>query len=123
MVKLRPFSKSDWMGFAGAEEFEDGSEPLIGEIRVADDWPENLESMDGGVVVVVDANGIEVVGEAGWYDYRAADANKEDLLNVVNQLKEPLTIKQLEDLGFTPEFPDTGRDEAIDKVVDQLLNQ
>jgi len=123
MVKLRPFSKSDWMGFAGAEEFEDGSEPLIGEIRVADDWPENLESMDGGVVVVVDANGIEVVGEAGWYGYKVADdASKEDLLHIVNQLKEPLTTDQLEDLGFIPEFQDM-QDEAIDKVVDQLLNQ
>lgn len=27
--KLRPFTKSDWYGYAGAEKFPDGSEPLI----------------------------------------------------------------------------------------------
>lgn len=29
-MKLREFTKSDWHGFAGAEEFSDGSQPLIG---------------------------------------------------------------------------------------------
>jgi hypothetical protein len=28
-MALKPFSQSDWYGYAGAEKFEDGSEPLI----------------------------------------------------------------------------------------------
>jgi hypothetical protein len=30
LVALRPFTRNDWYGFAGAECFADGSEPLIG---------------------------------------------------------------------------------------------
>lgn len=33
-VKFNPFTATDWMGFAGAENFSDGAEPLIGYLEV-----------------------------------------------------------------------------------------
>ncbi len=47
------FTSNDWMGFAGAELFADGSSPLIAEIKV--------NGAPG--VAVYDAHGIEVY----WY--------------------------------------------------------
>ena len=32
-VTFRPFTREDWMGFAGAEHFADGAEPLAAEGR------------------------------------------------------------------------------------------
>lgn len=53
-VRLRPFTKSDWYGLAGAEPFADGSEPLLGECRVTD--------VEGtwDAMVVLDGNGLVV---------------------------------------------------------------
>lgn len=51
MVALRPFKREDWFGFAGAESFEDGSDPLIGEIEVHD---------LGVGVVMLDAIGLSI---------------------------------------------------------------
>jgi hypothetical protein len=41
---MRPFSDLDWCAFAGAEPYEDGRDPLIGEV--------------GAVIVIADRNGI-----------------------------------------------------------------
>lgn len=35
-LNLRPFTKSDWYGFAGACRFADGSEPLIADSLLID---------------------------------------------------------------------------------------
>lgn len=49
-INYKPFSPSDWYGFAGAERFEDGAEPLLGELTV-----------DGhDALVIVDAAGVHV---------------------------------------------------------------
>ena len=44
---MRRFTKNDWYAFAGAEKFEDGREPLIGEY--------------GDLVVIHDASGIQAI--------------------------------------------------------------
>lgn len=52
-ITYRPFSPSDWFGFAGAERFEDNGEPLLGEL-----------SVDGhDALVIVDKNGVHVSWE------------------------------------------------------------
>lgn len=50
-VALRSFEKTDWYGFAGAEDFKNGDAPLIGSVKIQD-----------GVefVVIVDGQGVEV---------------------------------------------------------------
>jgi hypothetical protein len=50
-MKLRPFTKCDWYGYAGAEPFADGSDPLT-----ADDF-----RVDGyGTSVLLDADGLTI---------------------------------------------------------------
>lgn len=46
MIKLREFNKYDWMEFAGAEKFSDGSAPLIA-------------SYGDNTSVIVDKNGVQ----------------------------------------------------------------
>lgn len=59
-LSLRPFSKTDWYGFGGAEPFADGSDPLIGELK-------NIAvELDGApavasAVVILDATGLSIV--------------------------------------------------------------
>lgn len=48
---FRDFSRMDWMGLAGAEVFEDGSEPLIME--------DELTDPRGSWMMSIDKNGIE----------------------------------------------------------------
>jgi hypothetical protein len=51
MIQMKPFSKTDWYGFAGATSFPDGSAPLIGECQVG----------ELGGMVIIDAFGLSVV--------------------------------------------------------------
>lgn len=46
MIKLREFNRYDWLDFAGAEKFSDGSSPLIG-------------SYKAHTYVIVDKNGVQ----------------------------------------------------------------
>jgi hypothetical protein len=48
-LKMRPFQRYDWNGWAGAEPFKDGTSPYIGEVSFGGD--------DGGVIIA-DKNGI-----------------------------------------------------------------
>lgn len=57
MIRLAPFTKQDWYGFAGAEPFADGSEPLIGYFSAVD-----AEGGEVAVIAVLDANGLGLIG-------------------------------------------------------------
>jgi hypothetical protein len=50
VIAVRPFTRVDWYGYAGAESFEDGTEPRIGELTV-DGWDAEI---------VWDAHGVQV---------------------------------------------------------------
>lgn len=50
-MKLRPFTKNDWMGYSGAVAPYKGQEPMIGEEEFGD---------GGGALVIADKHGIEV---------------------------------------------------------------
>jgi hypothetical protein len=56
--KLRPFTNNDWMGFAGVSEFPDGSQPMIGEVKLSD-WPEETEHMSATIIVGGDDSSAE----------------------------------------------------------------
>jgi hypothetical protein len=64
-IRFQPFSKTDWYGLAGAERFEDGSEPWIGYFENLRTTP--VEASDGhpdddfrSGYIVADAQGISV---------------------------------------------------------------
>lgn len=76
-IEYRRFTKTDWYGYAGAEKFEDGSQPFMASVDFED---------GAGAIIVSDANGI------GIDLYRAdTDENKElgiDVYNPVSFIRE-----------------------------------
>jgi hypothetical protein len=52
-MKVKPFTKNDWYGFAGAEPFADGSEPMIG------------YDNEQNIMVIADGTGISLVVYSG----------------------------------------------------------
>lgn len=76
---LRDFDKSDWRSFSGCEGFEDGQQPLIGEIAVVlNDWPDLKEWLKRNIpssefndymnaTIMADKNGVAInVGDEWW---------------------------------------------------------
>jgi hypothetical protein len=104
---LRPFEKHDWYGWAGAQNFPDGSEPLIGEVQVTN-WPE--EDFEGGrsmpaATIIVDAQGISINGMNGAYaDWRSGigGGSKEELIAKAKQLMatQPIDVNKLKAEGW-----------------------
>lgn len=77
-IEMKPFCSTDWMGFAGAERFEDGAEPMIGYILV-DDFD---------AIVILDANGLHI----SWDIPVEADEDAEGA---------PVLHEETETLGFS----------------------
>ncbi len=69
-ILLRPFLSCDWEGFAGAECFGNGDEPLIGETMV--DGIEMLVVVDGYSIQVFDDGFDMVINDAHGYPNAAA---------------------------------------------------
>jgi hypothetical protein len=98
MMELREFTKNDWYGYAGAERFSDGSQPLIGRYGI--------------VEIVVDANGIGVLVDdtketeyGGWY---MSSYDKKYSLDVAKSIAEWIvgkTKKQI--VGYLNEILDS----------------
>lgn len=98
---MEVFSDHDWNGFAGAEEFDDGSQPMIGHTKTG--------------TFVLDNNGIfftEVTEDFAQRDAQLVfkseyknpsirtDVNKKIGLAVLRTFKEDVTFEQLVDFGF-----------------------
>jgi hypothetical protein len=61
--EFKPISGSDWETFAGAEAFANGDRPLFAETTI------NVDGQPESVVVIIDANGLQMVsseGETNW---------------------------------------------------------
>jgi hypothetical protein len=109
--QLRPFEKTDWYGWAGAEKFEDGSEPLIAWVPLAS-WPdEGIEyGPEEGVkdaVVIVDQHGISVNGFNASFDM-PSKGNKDAMIQTANDVirNGPIDYQRLLERGFVPvNFP------------------
>lgn len=94
-IKMKPFTKNDWYTFAGAENFEDGSEPLIGEIEIIQ---EPIEA-----AVVFDNNAIEIDafdGDGNDIIYMRDVKDKVTGIAIINKLKKVMTVSDLKKLGF-----------------------
>lgn len=89
---MKEFTKQDWYGYAGAEEFEDGSQPLIGGYGV--------------LTVIVDKNGLQA-----WVEGREDEAfilmssDKQYCVDVAENLLSEVT-------GMTPN--------RIQKVLNEM---
>lgn len=95
-MMFRRFTKNDWMGFAGAENFTDGNAPLIAVL--------GEEGAPLQVCAVIDKNGMGVnfihdsLGECDWF----IDASDEHLTTWMTKF-------------FTEEFTAQGLFDILDK--------
>lgn len=95
---LRRFTKEDWYGWAGAERFEDGSEPFIGEFddvlvvacRCAIEFYFNCEEEEDGPDGRIFA----------WHSESLSPAMVELIVAAIVQMGTPTEAYLLE-LGFT----------------------
>jgi hypothetical protein len=110
--QLRPMDRTDWMAFAGAENFDDGSEPMIAYVDVTQwpsehrkDTPGSQEPVDG-VVVLADKNGVAVSGTNAAFVLFGPE--KEQAIEIGNKIVQsaPVNWKDLVRQGFEPiNFP------------------
>ena len=79
-TELKKFDSMDWNAWAGAENFADGSSPLIADISVANWTTEDEcrpEDWDGSATLIVDGRGLAIypsyIFENGgtWLTYNA----------------------------------------------------
>lgn len=61
MLTLRRFTEQDYFAFAGAEEFDDGYEPLIGDIQI----PGSTDYPAAEFTVVACLNTVQVLSSDG----------------------------------------------------------
>ena len=100
MLDFKPFSKTDWMGLAGAECFPNGSEPRIAPIEI-----DGFEAS-----IVHDATGLTIIfepespGESELYllsiDPEDGSSHPEDVDAALASLCPEVSSVALEALGF-----------------------
>lgn len=99
---LREFTKSDWDGFAGAEKFTDGSEPLYGEIEILG-FPEYVDENTGGnTMFIADRYGVELIDQDGkaWQLYFGTGFTPE-LGRCIATYLNGKRLSNIESMGFT----------------------
>jgi hypothetical protein len=102
---MRPFDRTDWYGWAGAESFGENDPPYIAYAKVVN-WPEideyNFENENpiDEVAVIVDKNGASINGSNGAYQIDMG--SKETNLSEANQmlLHQPIDVNQLKEQGW-----------------------
>ena len=97
--KLKPFDKSDWYAFAGAEEFGDGTDPLIWDGK-AKEW-EGEKNVD--IMVIIDGTGVAVFDAESGEGYLKAINIKDKndaLAQAKRYIKLPITSDNLKKAGF-----------------------
>lgn len=101
-IEMREFDETDWYGFSGAENYEDGSEPRIAEVPVAtwvfEEAKEIKEYWECSIILIADKSGVTIHGENGYYSYDETRRNAQDFL--INSISLPVRVKQIEKLGF-----------------------
>jgi hypothetical protein len=101
MVKMSTFGKGDWWAWSGAETFADGSEPMIGEIRVSE-RPATVIAHGPGVYVDIDIereDAIELDIPFGPLVF-GFDCSREEAIALAAALPKRLSLATLEAAGF-----------------------
>lgn len=90
MISFRSFTQSDWYTWGGCEKFPDGSDPLVGELKVEIDDKEYgafcFVDSEGVNLVVMHDDGDEVLGIVFEDDYDA---------RAVAMLRDKMTLQEL----------------------------
>lgn len=98
MGKIRRFTKEDWYGWAGAEKFENGSEPFIYERDMNDGFVE--------VTIIADKNGICVNISSNDGDDLTTDTWEKELslsaLRAAGELSH--LVEYVEKFNSAPDF-------------------
>jgi hypothetical protein len=94
---FRDFDRLDWMGLAGAEPFEDGSEPRIN--------AKDIEGTNGCWQISIDKNGIEVdfYGEGEDFEMKSYALHRGNMTKLsMERLAANIypATDNLEELGF-----------------------
>ena len=84
-------------GYDGVGSTDVGNEEKIYYVEADASWPENLSDSEGTVTVAVDENGIQVTGENMIF---VKDIPAERAITFVRKISIPITIEDLQDLGF-----------------------
>lgn len=97
-IKLRPFTKNDWYGYAGAERPAENIEPMIAEdVPVASDFSPYHED-DSEATIVVDKEGIGILASnAEYYN----ECGFEKAKKIASSIPLPISRKYLLSHGFT----------------------
>jgi len=82
-LQMKSFDQRDWMTFAGAEKFADGSEPKIGTIKITNDLGKSIDAE-----LIYDAAGLHI-------------ASEDDEQTYFSKSKDPLDISRTSTLIFS----------------------
>jgi hypothetical protein len=99
-LTFRPFTQEDWFGFAGAERFTNGDEPLIAEGFFAADQREWFLVLDGsgGTLLVQDNPHNEHGGYRLDCPFESADVAR---AWATDEFSGPSTLAHFLNAGFT----------------------
>ena len=107
-ILLRDFTEKDYEDFPDLLP-EDEADYKIAYAEVGDDWSEDLSVVDGTVVILDNGKATEVLGIEASFVSEEPD--------VVSQIVVPVTVKQLQLLGFRSS-EDLGEFEDEDEFED-----
>lgn len=100
-MNYKPFDKLDWDGFAGAEPFTDGSEPLIAEGKFLDaPFTDYLFIADGNGFFVSLMRGTDAGETYEQEDWQLDKPNTEPPVNKLLYLPSEWSYELLNELGF-----------------------
>lgn len=107
-MKIKIFTDGDWSGWSGAEEFIDGSRPLVAYIRPPAGWPADDvkelafqcgKAMKNTITVIADRRGLTINGADVWLGCLTPD-NYELPLLLWNQKVARKVMPELEGKSF-----------------------
>ena len=96
-ILLTPYVQSGTDGSAGVGSTDVGNEEKIYYVEADASWPENLSDSEGTVTVFFDESGIQVVGNNIIY---VKDIPIHRAIPFVEKISIPISVEDLEDLGF-----------------------
>ena len=95
--RVTPYAQSGSRVLAGIGKVIEEDEGEIYNVEADASWPEDLSDSEGTVAVFADENGIQVTGKNMIF---VKDIPAERAITFVRKISIPITIEDLQDLGF-----------------------
>lgn len=98
---FRPFTKTDWYGFAGAEDLPNGTPPHIASFDLTETDSAGVPIDSEGAVAILDGNGLNVVrgGSDGYFLWTHPEA-----MMAATRLRSGMSLDDLRALPGVSEF-------------------